>query len=368
MNTSSDLLFITDKQRWEALLGRNPQADGSFFYAVKTTGVYCRPSCSARRPNRQNVEFFSTCAEAEYAGYRACQRCHPHQASYASPTPAAITCACRIIEQSESPPVLRELAANVGLSPSHFHRLFKETLGLTPKAYAAACRTRRFQGELRKTQTVTEALYSAGYGSSSRCYEHAIDHLGMTPADYQKGGVGQHIRHALVECALGWLLVAATERGICAVEFSDQPDSLEEQLRLRFSAAEIHGTDLELSTWVKQVLKYLEEPSCGFDVPLDIRGTAFQRRVWQALQAIPPGSTRTYSEIAQSLGQPKAARAVARACAANALAVLIPCHRVVRGDGGLGGYRWNLQRKQALLEREAKQRNPVTALQTGADS
>lgn len=366
MKASSNPIFATNDQRWEALLRRNPQADGSFFYAVKTTGVYCRPTCSARRPNRQHVEFFLTCADAEHAGYRACQRCHPHHASHPSPIPAAITCACRIIEQSESPPALKELAATVGLSPSHFHRLFKGSLGLTPKAYAAACRTRRFQGELSKTRTVTEALYSAGYGSSSRCYENAVDHLGMTPAEYQKGGVGQHIRHALVECTLGWLLVAATERGICAVEFGDQPGHLEDRLRLRFPAAEIHGTDPELSVWVKRILEYLEEPSCGLDLPLDIRGTAFQRRVWQALQMIPPGSTHTYTEIAYLLGQPKAARAVARACAANALAVLIPCHRVVRGDGGLGGYRWNLQRKRVLLEREARQ-NPAADFQTGAD-
>ena len=368
MKCATDPIFKTNDQRWEALLWRDPQSDGAFFYGVRTTGVYCRPTCCSRLPNRGNVEFFPSWVDAEQAGYRACQRCRPRQRSNPSPISEAIARACRIIEEADASPVLKELAATVGFSPFHFQRLFKKTVGVTPKAYAVACRARRFQENLREEWSVTQAIYEAGFGSSSRCYEKAADHLGMTPSEYRKGGAGQRVRHAMVRCALGWMLVAATERGICAVEFDDDPDRLRERLAARFSAAELRGDDHELTGWVERVLAVLDQPGRGFDLPLDVRGTAFQWRVWQALQAIPAGSTASYAEIARMIGKPSAARAVARACASNPVAVLIPCHRIVRGDGGLGGYRWDLRRKQALLDREAAWRDTPADSRPGTDS
>ena len=368
MKRATDSVFATNDQCWSALVWRNRQADGAFFYAVKTTGVYCRPHCSSRLPNRHNVEFFRTCADAELAGYRACRRCHPQRISNPSPVPETMARACRLIEEAEEPLLLATLAATMGFSPFHFQRLFKQTVGITPKAYAMARRTRRFQGDLREAQTVTQAMYDAGFGSSSRCYEKAADHLGMTPAEYRKGGAGQRIRHAIVRCDLGWMLVAATDRGICAIEFDDSPDRLRDQLAARFPAAELRGEDPEFAEWVERVLAFLDEPKYGLDLPLDIRGTAFQRRVWQALQAVPAGSTASYAEIARTIGKPAAARAVARACASNPVAVLIPCHRIVRGDGGLGGYRWDLRRKQTLLDREAARRDKPANARPGADS
>ena len=356
MKRAIDPVLETNDQRWEAVVRHDPQSEGAFFYAVKTTGVYCRPTCSARRPSRYNVEFFSSWADAERAGYRACRRCHPQGQSSPSPISEAIARACRIIEEAEAPPALKALAATVGFSPFHFQRLFKETVGVTPKAYAVACRARRFQENLRQDRTVTQAMYEAGFGSSSRCYEKAADHLGMTPSEYRKGGAGQCVRHAMVRCDLGWMLVAATARGICAIEFDDGRDRLRDRLAARFPAAELRGDDPEFAEWVEGILAALDRPARGLDLPLDICGTAFQRRVWQALQAVPAGSTATYADIARKIGKPSAARAVARACAANPVAVLIPCHRIVRGDGGLGGYRWDLRRKRALLEREAAQR------------
>ena len=348
--------FETNDQCWEALLRRDPQADDAFFYAVKTTGVYCRPTCVARLPNRRNVEFFLSWSDAERAGYRACRRCHPQRQSSRSLIPEAMAQACRLIEEADEPPSLRELASVTGFSSFHFQRLFKQTVGVTPKAYAIARRARRFAENLREDRTVTQAIYEAGFGSSSRCYEKATRHLGMTPSQYRRGGVGQYIRHAVVQCDLGWALVAATERGICAVELDDDPDRLRDRLATRFPAAELGGDDLEFTGWVKSVLTTLDRPACDLGLPLDIRGTAFQQQVWQALQTIPAGSTATYAEIARQIGRPTATRAVASACAANLIAVLVPCHRVVRTDGGLGGYRWDLQRKRALLEREATPR------------
>ncbi|MDS4031295.1 MAG: bifunctional DNA-binding transcriptional regulator/O6-methylguanine-DNA methyltransferase Ada [Candidatus Contendobacter sp.] len=365
MQYITDPAFESHDQRWDALVQRDRQADGAFFYAVKTTGVYCRPICSARRPNRNNVEFFSSSADAEQAGYRACRRCRPQQASNPSPMREAIGRACAIIEDAEEAPSLTELAAAVGFSPFHFQRLFKKALGVTPKAYAVARRVRRFQEGLREDRTVTQAMVDAGFRSSSRCYEEAADHLGMTPSEYRNGGAGKGIRYTMAECRLGWLLVAATERGICAIEFGDHRDELQNQLGARFPFAEFHGDDPGLSESVASVLEFLDRPDRGLDLPLDVRGTAFQRRVWEALRAVPPGSTVTYAEIARKIGHPAAARAVAGACAANPVAIAIPCHRIVRGDGGLGGYRWDLRRKRALLEREAAQRTEREESQAG---
>jgi AraC family transcriptional regulator of adaptative response/methylated-DNA-[protein]-cysteine methyltransferase len=262
--------------------------------------------------------------------------------------------ACTLIEESEEPPSLGELAEAVGLSPHHLQRLFKAIVGVTPKAYAAAKRAERFRDGLRKRQTVTHAMYQAGFRSSSRCYEHARDELGMTPGEYKRGGQGQSIRYATAPCDLGWLIVAATERGICLIEFADKPEDTGTRLAKRFPQAELVEGDAEFSTWVTQVVQFIEVPRRGLELPLDVQGTVFQRRVWKALQTIPLGSTKSYAEIAQQIGQPTAVRAVAQACGANPIAVAIPCHRVVGSNGKLTGYRGGIERKQALLDREAK--------------
>ncbi len=351
----------TDLQRWEALTQRDPQADGSFFYAVKTTGVYCRPSCASRPPNRQNVEFFSRWADAEQAGFRACKRCQPNAASPREQRAEAIIRACQLIEASEEPPALKDLAAAVGLSPFYFHRLFKTLVGVTPKQYASVQRQRRLQDGLQPGGSVTQAIYEAGFGSSSGVYAKTADLLGMTPAQYKTGAAGVEIRFAIAPCFLGWVLVAATEQGVCAIEFGETPEVLSERLHSRFVKAQLRSADPSFAEWVAQVTAFVAAPSRGLDLPLDIQGTAFQQRVWKALQAIPPGTTASYAAVAERIGRPTAARAVARACASNPLAVAIPCHRVVRSDGELSGYRWGIERKRALLEREAAERGIVAS-------
>lgn len=347
--------FTREEERWKAVEGRDCRADGAFVYAVRTTGVYCRPVCSSRRPKRKNVVFFETSAQAEERGFRPCLKCRPHQ----PPTnlvPERILQACRLIESAEEPPSLEELACVAGLSPSYFHRLFKKTLGVTPKAYASARRAERFREGLRETQTVTEAMYEAGYGASSRCYEEVGGTLGMTPTQYKESGAGQMIEFAVVECCLGWLAVAATERGICSIAFGDDPDELREEMSTQFANADLREDGSEFSEWVERVVRFVDNPAGKLELPLDIQGTAFQRRVWEALMKIPAGATSTYSEIAERLGKPTAVRAVARACATNKIAVAIPCHRVVRKDGNLSGYRWGVERKHKLLEREKRRK------------
>jgi AraC family transcriptional regulator of adaptative response/methylated-DNA-[protein]-cysteine methyltransferase len=346
--------FTTDDQRWDAVTRRDRQADGSFLYGVKTTGVYCRPTCTSRLPKRSNVEFFATGAEARRVGYRACKKCQP-EAAGSQRVPDVIVRACRLIEEAEEPPSLTELAEAVGLSPFYFHRLFKEAVGVTPRAYAAARRVERFRAGLREDQTVTRAMYGAGFASSSRCYEGSAEALGMTPGAYKNGGAGQAIRFAVARCYLGWVVVAATGRGVCLIEFGDTADRVRAEVAARFPRAELREAGAEFGEYVEQVLAFLEAPGQGLDLPLDIQGTAFQRRVWEALRAIPAGTTATYGEIAERIGQPTAVRAVARACAANRLAVAIPCHRVVRGDGELSGYRWGGGRKRELLDRERRE-------------
>ena len=353
MNHSRDTTFATDEERWNAVIRRDRQADGKFIYAVRTTGVYCRPPCASRRPNRGNVVYFETYEEAEQAGYRACRKCRPTGASGPSQPPSAIIRACRLIEEAEEPPTLEELAGAVGLSSYYFHRLFKKVLGVTPKGFAAAQRVRRLQEGLLQGRAVTEAIYDAGFASSSRCYEGVGEMLGMTPSKYKKGAAGLKIRFAVAKSYLGWVLVAATERGICVIEFGDTPEKLRERLFARFPKAILLDDDRDFAAWVAQVVTFIEAPSRGLDLPLDIHGTAFQQRVWRALQAIPSGSTATYAEVARRIGSPTAVRAVAGACASNPIAVAIPCHRVVRGDGKLGGYRWGAERKRALTAREA---------------
>jgi len=341
--------------RWAAVVARDPAADGKFFYSVKTTGVYCRPSCAARPARPENVRFHATCADAEQAGFRPCKRCKPDQAPLIAQHAAKVTRICRLIEDADTVPGLEELASRAGLSTYYFHRVFKAATGLTPKAYAAAHRARRVRNELDRRGTVTEAIFDAGYDSTGRFYEKSGEMLGMTPSDYRKGGANTEIRFAVGECSLGSILVATSERGVCAILLGDDPDALARELQDRFPRADLTGGDKEFEQLVARVVGFVETPRLGLDLPLDVRGTAFQQRVWQALRKIPTGSTVSYADIAKRIGSPRSVRAVAQACAANTLAVAIPCHRVVRNDGALSGYRWGVERKRALLEREAHQ-------------
>lgn len=340
--------------RWAAVVGRDRSADGRFFYAVESTGVYCRPSCGARTPRPENVGFFSTSAEAERAGFRPCKRCKPDQPSRSAARARLVADLCRHIEASDPPPTLAELAARAGMSRHHLLRTFQDVTGLTPKQYGLASRAERARAALARGSSVTAAIYAAGYGSSGRFYEASRRALGMQPAAYRAGGDQQVVRFAVGACSLGSILVAATERGVCAISLGDQPDALMRELQDRFPHAELIGDDRQFSRIVATVVGFVEAPERGLDLPLDLRGTAFQRRVWQALQRIPFGATRSYREIAERIGAPRAVRAVAGACAANTLAVAIPCHRVVRTDGALTGYRWGIERKRALLDREAR--------------
>jgi AraC family transcriptional regulator of adaptative response/methylated-DNA-[protein]-cysteine methyltransferase len=341
--------------RWAAIIARDRNADGAFFFAVRTTGVYCRPSCSARRANPENVTFHASAADAERAGFRPCKRCRPDRLPLAAQHAALVADLCRFIETSESVPTLRELAARAGLSAHHLHRTFRAITGVTPKAYAAAQRGQRMRQALAEGARVTDAIYDAGYGSNGRFYDQSNEVLGMTPTRYRAGGEGAEIRFALGECSLGSILVARSERGVCAIFIGDDPDRLARDLQDRFPHAHLVGADAGFEKLVATVVGFVEAPNIGLDLPLDVRGTAFQQRVWQAMRAIPPGETTSYGELARRIGAPTATRAVAAACAANALAVAIPCHRVVRSDGALSGYRWGVERKRALLEREARE-------------
>jgi AraC family transcriptional regulator, regulatory protein of adaptative response / methylated-DNA-[protein]-cysteine methyltransferase len=337
---------------WTAIERRDAAAGGKFLYGVATTGVYCRPGCASRRPLRKNTLFFESAAAAKAAGLRPCKRCRPDEASANARHVAAIEKACKLIRTSETPPSLAELAAAAAISRFHFHRVFKEIVGTTPRDYARTHRLARLGEKLDAGQPIAAAIYAAGFGSSSRAYEAAPSGLGMTPGARRRGGRGETIRFTTVETPLGWALVAASGRGICMTALADDRDSLGAALRRRFPAATITGEDQGLGDWARQILHLVTAPGEAPDLPLDIRGTAFQAQVWRALQKIPLGQTATYGEIATALGLPKAVRAVGRACGANPLALLVPCHRVVRKDGDLGGYRWGVSRKQALLERE----------------
>ena len=341
--------------RWIAVVARDPKAEGTFFYSVRTTGVYCRPSCGARTANPENVSFHSSAADAELAGYRPCKRCKPGQPQLAERHAALVAQLCRYIENAEQAPGLEELARHAEMSAYHLHRIFKAVAGLTPKAYAAAHRMKRVRAELDRSETVTEAIFEAGYNSVGRFYETSNRALGMSPTSFRAGGANTEIRFAIGECSLGSILVAASERGVCAILLGDDPDELSRDLQDRFPQAGLIGGDAGFEQLVAKVVGLVEAPRLGVDLPLDLRGTAFQQRVWQALREIPVGETASYTEIARRIGSPKAARGVARACAANALALAIPCHRVVRSDGGLSGYRWGVERKRALLDREKQE-------------
>ncbi|KJK24851.1 6-O-methylguanine DNA methyltransferase [Burkholderiaceae bacterium 16] len=340
--------------RWARVLARDPAADGDFVYAVKTTGIYCRPGSPSRLPRPENVEFFDTPEAAEAAGYRPSQRAAADQTAVAAQHAAIAAEACRAIERADNPPTLDTLAAQSGLSPYHFHRVFKAVTGLTPKAYADAHRARKLRTQLGRGGSVTEAIYDAGFNSNSRFYEASDQMLGMTASRYRAGGANTDIRFAVGECSLGSILVARSERGVCAILLGDDPDALARELQDQFPKANLIGGDAGFEQWIARVVGLIEAPSLGLDLPLDVRGTAFQERVWQALREIPPGATASYADVAARIGAPKAVRAVAQACGANHLAVAIPCHRVVRSDGNLSGYRWGVERKRELLEREAQ--------------
>ena len=337
--------------RWAKVIARDTASDGQFVYSVKSTGVYCRPSCAARLANPANVRFHLTPAAAQTEGFRACKRCKPDLGCEA-PHAAKVADAARRIAASEETPSLTSLAKRAGLSPHHFHRVFKAITGLTPKDYAAAHRGNKVRAELRKSASVTEAIYDAGYNSGSRFYEKSKSLLGMTPTRYRAGGADEEIRFAIAETSLGALLVAASEKGVCAILMGDNPEKLLQDLQDRFTRARLVGGDAKFEKLVAKVVGLVERPRKDLDLPLDIRGTAFQQRVWKALTAIPAGKTASYAEIARKIGKPSAVRAVAQACAANSLAIASPCHRVVKTDGGLSGYRWGVARKQELLARE----------------
>ncbi len=353
-NTSSTPAFTDDDARWAAVLARDPAAEGAFVYAVKTTGIYCGPTSSARLPKRENVEFFTSPAAAEGAGYRASRRSSVDHTSAALQRTDMVAKACKLIDESEVQPNLEEMATQAGLSTFHFHRVFKAETGLTPKAYASASRARRLRGELGEAATITDAIYGAGFNSNSRFYEASENLLGMSPKDYRDGGHNAEIRFAVGQCSLGAILVAQSQRGICAILLGEDPDELVQDLQDQFKKAKLIGGDSSFEQLIAQVVGFIEQPALGLNLPLDIRGTAFQERVWQALREIPPGVTVSYAQVAERIGSPKAVRAVAQACGANHLAVAIPCHRVVRRDGDISGYRWGVERKRELLSRESE--------------
>ena len=339
---------------WDAVKARDRSFDGTFFYSVKTTGVYCRPSCASRLAKRENVSFFASRQDAEKAGFRPCKRCKPDQLPLHEDYAQKVAEACRLIETHEALPSLEQLAAQAGMSPYHFHRIFKSIVGVTPKAYADAHRQRRVREHLEGSSTVTNAIFDAGFNSSSRFYANSASVLGMTPSDFRAGGANAEMRFAVGQCSLGSILVAATDKGITTISLGDDPETLVRDLQDRFPKATLIGADPDFEDTVAKVVGLVEAPETGLDLPLDIRGTAFQHRVWEALRAIPPGTTATYTEIAERIGMPKAVRAVAAACAANKIAVVIPCHRIIRTDGSLSGYRWGVERKRALIARETK--------------
>src|SRR5438445_2679432 len=349
---SGKLVRLDNDACWSAVERRDRAADGTFVYSVRTTGVYCRPSCAARLPRRDNVAFHQTCTDAERAGFRPCKRCRPNASTLAEVHAGAVARACRLIEEAEEAPSLEALARAAGMSRFYFHRVFKAVTGVTPKAYAAGHRGKRVREELAASNTVTEAIYGAGFNSNGRFYAAASDLLGMTPTQFRAGGSGHVIRFAVGQCSLGAILVAATDKGVCAIEFGDDPEALVRGLQDRFPNARLVGGDERFERLVAKVVGFIEAPGKGLDLPLDIRGTAFQQRVWTAIRDIPAGSTASYREIAERIGAPKAGRAVAEAWASNDLAVAIPCHRVVRMDGSTSGYRWGVARQRALLSRE----------------
>lgn len=351
--------FADPTARWQAILDRDLRAWDAFLYGVRTTNVVCRPGCPSRLPRRENVVFFDSLDQALAAGFRPCQRCRPHEPHPYQEHLEAVIQACRLLETAETPPGLEELAAQAGLSPSHFQRVFKRWIGVTPKQYAAGRQAHRFRAHLQSGSSVTQAVYAAGFSSSSRAHETTRERLGMPPSTYRKGAPGQTIRYATAWSSLGRVLVAASDEGVCLIEFVDDEfvdddQALAARVQAHFPRAVVAPASEDFAALLEQVVALVESPGMPVELPLDIRGTAFQEQVWQALRQIPPGTTLTYAELAERIGRPGAARAVGQACARNRLAVAVPCHRAIRADGGLGGYRWGLDRKQTLLEREGR--------------
>ncbi len=346
--------FATDEARWQAVISRDKDADGQFFYAISTTGIYCYPSCPSRLALRANTHFFETSATAEQAGFRPCKRCKSDQATPSSRDAHVIAQACRLIENADEIPSLGTLAQSQNLSSYHFHRLFTSITGVTPRAYAIAHRAHKIRNELSQNTSITEAIYQAGFNSNSRFYATSTEVLGMTPTNFKNGGNSETLYYSIGACAFGSILVAHSEKGICAILIHDDEKPLLADLQTRFPKATLIEDRTDFKHWLEQVVNFVEAPKKGLELPLDIRGTLFQQRVWQLLQKIPFGTTASYTDIATQLGDPKAVRAVARACAANPIALLVPCHRVVRSDGGISGYRWGVENKRTLISREAK--------------
>jgi len=348
MNTA-----IKDDQLWQAVMAKDARFDGQFVFAVSSTGVYCRPSCPSRRAHRERVKFFELPAAAEQAGFRACLRCQPQRARVLDPQMEMVQRVCRVLNSNDSETVkLAELATHAGVSAFHLQRTFKRVMGISPRQYVAARRIDNFKTLVRKGDSVTTALYDSGFNSSSRLYEHAAEELGMTPATYSRGGRGVNINYTIVSSSMGRLLVAMTDRGVCAVRMGDSDSDLETDLREEFPQAQITRADSALRDPVQKILNHLDNNEPRLDLPIDVRSTAFQRQVWEKLRAIPYGQTVSYGDVAKALGKPGAVRAVGRACATNPVALVIPCHRVVREDKSLGGYRWGLERKKKLIESE----------------
>jgi len=353
MQVQMNLTLDSDDAKWNAVLAKDAHFDGQFVFAVSSTGIYCRPSCPSRRPRRERVSFFQLPENAEQAGFRACRRCHPRSAPSVDPQTQMAREICRVIEANEGEPItLSALSERLGVSSFHLQRTFKSVTGITPKEYAETYRVNKFKQDVRRGEAITSAMYDAGFGSSSRLYESAAAQLGMTPATYGKGGRGMTINYALAESPLGRLLVAATNKGVCSVMLGDSDATLKANLSREFPAAQIQHDEKPLQSSLKSIVDYLKNKTPHLDLPLDIRATAFQRQVWQQLRAIPYGETHSYSEVARAIGQETAVRAVARACATNPVALVIPCHRVIREDKTLGGYRWGLERKKKLLQAE----------------
>ena len=356
-NQQMSMLPNREDERWSAVLSRDARFDGEFVFAVSSTGIYCRPSCPSRRPRRERVSFFQLPEAAEQAGFRACRRCHPRETRVMDPKIEIVQRVCRLIEESDGEPItLATLSKQTGVSPFHLQRTFKSIMGITPSQYAETCRLNEFKKRVRAGEAITGAIYDAGFGSSSRLYERSSSQLGMTPATYGKGGRGAVINYAIVESPLGRLLVAATHKGVCSVKLGDSDAALKADLLNEFPAAELRHDEKPLRVALEAIIKHLEGKRPHIDLPVDVQATAFQRQVWEQLQAIPYGQTFSYSEVAKAIGQEKAVRAVARACATNPVALVIPCHRVIREDKSLGGYRWGLERKKKLLEKEARVR------------
>jgi AraC family transcriptional regulator, regulatory protein of adaptative response / methylated-DNA-[protein]-cysteine methyltransferase len=354
-NTASAAIENTSKDpRWALVQARDKTSDGAFYYSVKTTGVYCKPSCASRVARPENVAFHASCQAAELAGFRPCKRCKPNQENLQETQARMVAESCRMIVEAEQNLSLDTLANKTGLSTFHFHRVFKAMTGLTPKAYALANRAQKLRLQITKKQTVTDAIYEAGYQSSSRFYEQSAQVLGMKPSRYKNGGASTDMVYAVSECSLGAVLVASSAQGICAILLGDSAEKLLSDLVEMFPRAQISAADKNYKTQVAKVIAMIEAPKVALDLPLDIRGTVFQQKVWQALREIPAGKTLSYAQLAERIGKPKAVRAVASACAANKIAVAIPCHRILRNDGSISGYRWGVERKATLLAMEAK--------------